>query len=617
MVAGTKRTAKAMPGTAGSGPAAALKTAPARTTANTAPRSAAPKALPAEDKPNAVAAKGPSRVLLSSLRNEAPVLLEWVAYHRAIGFDRIVIAHNDCTDGSAELLAALEAIGWVTALDNAVSTSEAPQRMAAARLMDSGALQDGDWAIWLDLDEFLNIHVGDRTLTALLERIGPAKALLIPWRLFGDSGMGGLPTRFVVDAFTMASAAGLDENRTIKTLFRFGPQIAALDIHRPTLAEGGPLGWDEALTATGNPVEQSYIPHQNWLAGMSTRNYTRMSGADFGWDLAQINHYSVRTRAYFHLKRLRGRGYASAAAGSKRPRHTDDLFDTLNQNVERDDSILHWRDKVTRLMAEAADDPRVAAALDVVEARMTQNAKLAAAAAAEAAAESNECDGTEDLPGKTDPIPSLLEGTDMDDTEVITQTGEDFRPVMWFPDEVKDFVQERYRAAGCILEYGAGGSTVFAAGETGAQILSIESDRDWAAKISGYLEREGLSRPGVEIRWVDIGPTGPWGKPTRARDWGKFHSYPTQPWHDAGFDPDLVLIDGRFRLGCLVAAALHCRRPMTVLIDDYAGRPPYHRAEAILPLTRMIGHMAQFDLEPRAFTNAEFARMLPWFFTVE
>lgn len=611
MVAGTKRGAAT-----GTAPTKTAPKAPAKSATKTAPKASA-KPAASKARARAALAKRPGRVLLSSLRNEAPVLLEWVAYHRAIGFDRIVIAHNDCTDGSAELLAALEAIGWVTALDNPTPAGEAPQRMAAARLMASGVLKGGDWAIWLDLDEFLNIHVGDRTLDALLDRIGPAKALLIPWRLFGDSGMGGLPTRFVTEAFTMASAADLDENRTIKTLFRHGPQIAALDIHRPMLATGGPIGWDEALTATGRPIEQSYPPHQKWLAGMSTRNYTRMSGADFGWDLAQINHYSVRTRAYFHLKRLRGRGYAAAASTARRPRHTDDLYDTLNQNVERDDSILPWRDRVTRLMAEAAGDPGVAAALDLVEARMAENAGLVAAAAEAAAADQAQDGGIEDAPGKAAPLPSLFGGTDMDDTEVTTQAGDEFRPVMWFPDEVKAFVQDRYRAAGCILEYGAGGSTVFAAGETDARILSIESDRDWAAKIEAHLESEGLARPGVQIRWVDIGPTGAWGKPARARDWGKFHGYPMQPWQDASFDPDLVLIDGRFRLGCLVAAALHCRRPITVLIDDYEGRPAYHRAEAIFPRTRMIGHMAQFDLEPRAFGNAEFARMLPWFFTVE
>ncbi len=214
-------------------------------------------------------------------------------------------------------------------------------------------------------------------------------------------------------------------------------------------------------------------------------------------------------------------------------------------------------------------------------------------------------------------MPNMVEGTEMGEAEPLPGAGTDFKPVMWFPDEVKAHVQDRYRAAGCILEYGSGGSTVFAAGETTARILSIESDRDWAAKVVAHLAKEGLDRPGVEVRWVDVGPTGPWGKPRNAREWGKFHAYPMQPWQDDSLDPDLVLIDGRFRLGCLAAAALHCRRPMTVLIDDYQARPPYHRAEALIPRTRMIGHMAQFDLAPRSFSNAEFARMLPWFFTVE
>ena len=49
------------------------------------------------------------KVLFSAMKNEAPFVLEWVAYHKVIGFDEIVIAFNDCDDGTAELLRALEA----------------------------------------------------------------------------------------------------------------------------------------------------------------------------------------------------------------------------------------------------------------------------------------------------------------------------------------------------------------------------------------------------------------------------------------------------------------------------------------------------------------------------
>ena len=50
--------------------------------------------------------------LLSAVKNEGPDLLEWLAWHRMIGFDRIVIFSNDCSDGSDGLPDALEGIGW-------------------------------------------------------------------------------------------------------------------------------------------------------------------------------------------------------------------------------------------------------------------------------------------------------------------------------------------------------------------------------------------------------------------------------------------------------------------------------------------------------------------------
>ena len=43
-------------------------------------------------------------VLLSSMKDEGPFVLEFVAHHRVLGFDAIHIASNDCTDGTDLLL---------------------------------------------------------------------------------------------------------------------------------------------------------------------------------------------------------------------------------------------------------------------------------------------------------------------------------------------------------------------------------------------------------------------------------------------------------------------------------------------------------------------------------
>ncbi|MEL7000367.1 MAG: glycosyltransferase family 2 protein, partial [Pseudomonadota bacterium] len=46
------------------------------------------------------------------MRNEAPYVLEWVAYHRIIGFDHIVVCTNDCDDNTPALLDAIAELGW-------------------------------------------------------------------------------------------------------------------------------------------------------------------------------------------------------------------------------------------------------------------------------------------------------------------------------------------------------------------------------------------------------------------------------------------------------------------------------------------------------------------------
>ncbi|WP_322787480.1 glycosyltransferase family 2 protein [Aliiroseovarius crassostreae] len=45
------------------------------------------------------------------MKNEAPYILEWVAYHRAMGIDKFLIYTNDCSDGTSEILDRLQDLG--------------------------------------------------------------------------------------------------------------------------------------------------------------------------------------------------------------------------------------------------------------------------------------------------------------------------------------------------------------------------------------------------------------------------------------------------------------------------------------------------------------------------
>jgi len=156
------------------------------------------------------------------------------------------------------------------------------------------------------------------------------------------------------------------------------------------------------------------------------------------------------------------------------------------------------------------------------------------------------------------------------------------------------------------LEFGAGGSTVMAAG-MGKKGVSVEGDRrycrDVRAKLHGMPET-------MKLIYVDIGSTGAWGyprnlKPTRksVEAWARYVSTPFENLQEEFYD--LVLVDGRFRVACALRTICEAGKrnaEVRLLVDDYHDeedcRPHYKVIEAFVPLTRIVGRMAVFDISP-------------------
>ncbi len=182
-----------------------------------------------------------------------------------------------------------------------------------------------------------------------------------------------------------------------------------------------------------------------------------------------------------------------------------------------------------------------------------------------------------------------------------------------FPIEVAELVTEIYGDSRVILEYGLGGSTVLAAGLPGKFVMGVENDRSWAMRLNTYLEQEEFSSP-VAIHHVDIGPVGDWGRPFDDRHWPRYHLYPLSVWDQAWFRaPDTVLIDGRFRVACLIAVMMRTMQPVRVLFDDYLGRPQYQLIEEILRPVRMVERMAIFDISPGMLAGHHLTRAIAFF----
>lgn len=175
-------------------------------------------------------------------------------------------------------------------------------------------------------------------------------------------------------------------------------------------------------------------------------------------------------------------------------------------------------------------------------------------------------------------------------------------PELTFPEAETTLLRDTYEQASVILEYGSGGSTVLAAKMLGKLVFSVESDRAWALRLQVRIDEAELPSPAT-VYHVDIGPTGAWGRPLDQAHWPKFHNYPVAIWDEPFFrHPDVVLIDGRFRVACMMTVMVRAKRPITVLFDDYAEREPYHIVEEKLTPREIVGRMAVFDVTPGLIT---------------
>jgi hypothetical protein len=279
----------------------------------------------AGEQPELEAKRQPRRiVLVATMRNEGPFILEWVAYHRAVGFTDIVICTNDCIDESPLLLARLQDLGCAIHVANRVGPGGEAQLLAYRRAEQLPAVRDADWLMVLDADEFLNIHVGAGTVPDLLDAVPEATAFLLNWRLFGNSGHARWRPGFVCERFTEAAALGDAVNLSFKTLF------TKVDAYRCKLLPHGPGFADEARLGELRYVNGAGITLPRYFA--RSRGFLQSTPELVSWKLAQVNHYNTRSREDYLVKHHRG-------GGLDIPWDRDWGWATFNKNDETDLSI--------------------------------------------------------------------------------------------------------------------------------------------------------------------------------------------------------------------------------------------------------------------------------------
>jgi hypothetical protein len=291
-------------------------------------------------------------LVVTSMRNEGPFLVEWVAWLRRIGVTDLLVYSNDCDDGTDRLLDALAGADLLTHVrQSAPPQGRSVQWQALKSAWAHPLRKTADWAMVLDCDEFPVPLTAD-TLTDVLAGLS-ADALALPWRLFGNAGHIEPPDAPTTRAFDRAAPVPLTypaASSFIKTAFRMGPVFTGFGVHRPKQKKGAvPV----IAGPDGAPLDARFA---------ATKGLINLWGVQTGAPLVQLNHYSVRSAASFLVKRDRGLpNHAEKEVGLgywvDRNFNTvqDDAAARFQPALAREMAAVRAVAGVTRLEAEARD----------------------------------------------------------------------------------------------------------------------------------------------------------------------------------------------------------------------------------------------------------------------
>ena len=245
-------------------------------------------------------------LIITCVKNEAAFLLEWLAHHRACGFTDFLIFSNDCSDGTNTMLDRLAVMGWLAHVRQDGPHPAGPQWSALNSADKHPLMRTADWVLFCDIDEFVNIHTGDRSVQALIGALPAATAIALTWRMFGNAGVVDYADVPVTEIFTHAAPATFGwpwRAQLFKTLFKNDGSYRKLGVHRPR---------------SPDPVR---LPDQRWFDGsgyaLPSSFHTGRIFSDYTRDnygLVQLNHYALGSMQGFVVKADRGR--ANREAGS-------------------------------------------------------------------------------------------------------------------------------------------------------------------------------------------------------------------------------------------------------------------------------------------------------------
>jgi len=153
-------------------------------------------------------------------------------------------------------------------------------------------------------------------------------------------------------------------------------------------------------------------------------------------------------------------------------------------------------------------------------------------------------------------------------------------------------------------EYGCGASTIWVFENTNANILGVDSSDFWLGKVKkrcGYAKK-------LSLHFANVGKTGDWGTPLNYDNYRNFNDYTDWIWEQDS-SPDIILVDGRFRVCCFLTSLLRAKEGARIVFDDYTNREEYHIVEKFIKPAKTCGRQALFIVPNKDRLDVEQLRL--------
>lgn len=250
-------------------------------------------------------------------KNEGSYIREWVAYHKLIGADHIVVYDNESEDNQKEVISDYLQSGFVDYIPVSGMGMQIPVYNDAVKRYKNKS----KYLAFIDGDEFLlPLEKGNLydIVDDILTKNPNAGGLAVNWRMFGPAGHITKPEGLVIENYLYRTREGVEHNDCIKTIANPRKIKRVVHAHCSQYKRGF-----YCIDDTGIPV---FAPKNSNHVPVRLR----------------INHYYTKSKEEWD----RRRSWGKADSKDRTDIRSDAEFYAYDNKDIYDDTMLRFADKI-------------------------------------------------------------------------------------------------------------------------------------------------------------------------------------------------------------------------------------------------------------------------------